>query len=149
MYNKILVPLDGSKRAEAILPHVEQMARCVDGTVILLQVIEPMPVVADPYDPMPIAPLEEINARSERIGQYLTGIADELTGKEIQCDWRVIEGAIVESIIEVADEIDADLIAMASHGRGGLSRVFFGSVASGVLQRADRPLLLVRSREGD
>jgi nucleotide-binding universal stress UspA family protein len=58
----------------------------------------------------------------------------------------VESGNVVETIIRVAAEESADLIAMASHGRGGLSRVFYGSVAAGTLQQVDRPLLLIRSR---
>jgi nucleotide-binding universal stress UspA family protein len=54
---------------------------------------------------------------------------------------------VVEGIIAVAASEEVDLIAMASHGRGGLARVFYGSVAAGVLQRIDRPLLLIRSRK--
>ena len=53
---------------------------------------------------------------------------------------------VVETIIEAATNEDADLIAMASHGRGGLSRIFYGSVAAGILNRVDRPLFIVRSR---
>jgi nucleotide-binding universal stress UspA family protein len=59
-----------------------------------------------------------------------------------------VPGAIVAEIIDAAEREGADLIAMASHGRTGLARVFYGSVAAGVLHRVDRPLLLVRS-EGD
>jgi nucleotide-binding universal stress UspA family protein len=52
----------------------------------------------------------------------------------------------VEKIIEAANAEDVDLIAMTSHGRGGLSRIFYGSVAAGILNRIDRPLFIVRSR---
>jgi nucleotide-binding universal stress UspA family protein len=53
---------------------------------------------------------------------------------------------VVETVISVAQRENADLIAMASHGRSGMSRVFYGSVAAGVLQQIDRPMLLIRSR---
>jgi nucleotide-binding universal stress UspA family protein len=55
------------------------------------------------------------------------------------------DGPIVEEIINIADRENVDLIAMASHGRTGLPRAFYGSVAAGILHRIDRPLLLVRS----
>lgn len=58
----------------------------------------------------------------------------------------IAQGPVVETIINVAEKEKADLIAIASHGRTGLSRVFYGSVASGLLHSIDRPLLLVRSR---
>jgi nucleotide-binding universal stress UspA family protein len=51
------------------------------------------------------------------------------------------------AILDVAAKENADLIALASHGRSGLARVFYGSVASAILQRADRPLLLIRAQE--
>jgi nucleotide-binding universal stress UspA family protein len=57
----------------------------------------------------------------------------------------VEDGPVVETILRVAERYEAGLIAMASHGRTGLGRVFYGSVAAGVLHGADRPLLLVRS----
>ncbi|MCB0075487.1 MAG: universal stress protein, partial [Caldilineaceae bacterium] len=61
---------------------------------------------------------------------------------------KVVEqGPIVRTILDVAERENADLIAMASHGRSGLARVFYGSVAAGVLQSADRPLLIVRAQD--
>jgi nucleotide-binding universal stress UspA family protein len=59
----------------------------------------------------------------------------------------VANGPAVEIIIRVAEKENADIIAMASHGGGGLTRVFYGSVAAGVLNRVNRPLLIVRSRQ--
>jgi len=58
---------------------------------------------------------------------------------------QVSYGPVVEGIIDIAKSQEADLIAIASHGRSGLSMVFYGSVAAGILHRADRPLLVVRS----
>ncbi|MEJ2012567.1 MAG: universal stress protein [Anaerolineales bacterium] len=97
MFEKILVPLDGSARAEAILPTVESLAL-------------------------------------------------EFREKGVETETVLAQGSVVETIIQTAVEHDVELIAMASHGRTGLQRVFYGSVAAGVLQSVDRPLLLVRSR---
>ena len=58
---------------------------------------------------------------------------------------HVADGPVVTSIINIASQEDVDLIALASHGRSGLARVYYGSVAAGILQRVDRPLLLIRS----
>jgi nucleotide-binding universal stress UspA family protein len=60
----------------------------------------------------------------------------------------VTHGPTAKKILEMSEQEEADLIAMASHGRTGLARVFYGSVAAGVLHSADRPLLLIRSVEG-
>jgi nucleotide-binding universal stress UspA family protein len=146
MYKTILVPLDGSKRAEAILPYVEEMAQHFEAKVILLQVIESHSIIVPP-----IADSLELNAEGLRQNMneadtYLAGHQGEFREKNIEARRYVEQGPIVETIINVAAREGADLIAMASHGRGGLSRVFYGSVTAGVLQRVDRPLLLVRSR---
>ena len=68
-----------------------------------------------------------------------------MSEKRIETDICVTHGPVVEQIIKIADGEDVDLIAIASHGRTGLSRAFYGSVAAGVLHRIDRPLLLIRS----
>jgi nucleotide-binding universal stress UspA family protein len=65
--------------------------------------------------------------------------------KGIAAQYRVAMGPVVKEILDSAERENADLIAMCSHGRSGLSRLFYGSVASGVLNRVDRPLLIIRS----
>lgn len=76
---------------------------------------------------------------------YLMGIQKEYMGKGLRVQVCAEEGAVVNTIIRVAEREAADLIAMSSHGRTGLARVFYGSVAAGVLQQVDRPLLIIRS----
>jgi nucleotide-binding universal stress UspA family protein len=148
MYSRILVPLDGSGRAEAILPHAEELARCHGAELLLLQVVEPAPVVVTAFEGQPIPPLpEDMEARLSEAETYLNGLVGEMRNRGVQCRMLVVQGPIVESVIGAANGHNVDLIAMASHGRSGLSRVFYGSVAAGVLQRIDRPLLLIRSRD--
>jgi len=148
MYHKILVPLDGSKRAERILPHVEEMAIAYKTKVIFLQVVE--------YQMLTTAEGTFINYSDQELVQsekqaeaYLEGIQGEFREKNIESRTRVIYGPVVEGIISMAAQENVDLIAMASHGRGGLARVFYGSVAAGLLHRVDRPLLIIRSREAE
>ncbi len=149
MYTKILVPLDGSKRAEKILTHVAEMARCTGAMVQLLEVVPPVYYVMDPQISYMDINLEETKFRVEEAEKYLEERRQELTARGLVASTLVEQGPIVETIIEVARQQNADLIAMASHGRSGLGRVFYGSVAAGVLQQVDRPLLLVRSRDDD
>jgi nucleotide-binding universal stress UspA family protein len=78
---------------------------------------------------------------------YLDGKQGALQGRGIDVKCLVESGPVVNGILEAAERENADLIAMASHGRTGLGRVFYGSVAAGVLHKADRPLLLVRSAD--
>ncbi|MCA9873966.1 MAG: universal stress protein [Ardenticatenaceae bacterium] len=147
MYQKILVPLDGSERAEAILPHVIDMAQCNKAAVVLLQVVEREVVLVSPYDPLSsFEPESLIDRQIEDARQYLDDQCARLQSQGILAERRVEHGPVVETIKEVADELAVDLIAMASHGRSGLSRVLFGSVTTGVLQHARQPLLLVRSQ---
>lgn len=148
MYNTILIPLDGSARAEAIIPHAEYLAEATGASIVLLQVMEPAPVVAGPYDALPLTvDAEDAEARIGQMEQYLSGWVDHFQGIGIEASYRVARGPVVETIIDAAAEENADLVAMASHGRTGLKRVFYGSVAAGVLQRIDRPLLLIRTHE--
>jgi nucleotide-binding universal stress UspA family protein len=145
MYSSILVPLDGSKRAEAILPHVEELAQRYSATVIFLRVVEPVPIVAGREGAYTALHQQELAGRTKQVQSYLATRQGEFREKGIETRTRVAYGPIVEAIIDAAEGEDADLIAIASHGRSGLSRVFYGSVAAGVLHRIDRPLLLIRS----
>lgn len=146
MYKTILVPLDGSKRAEGILTHVEELARRYGAKVIFLR-IEEDPVVLGHDYVIDIHYYEkERDLRKKEAESYLDGLAGEFKEKNIRTKKIISYGAVVQSIINTAEREGADLIAMASHGRGGLSRVFYGSVAAGVLHRIDRPLLIIRSR---
>jgi nucleotide-binding universal stress UspA family protein len=135
MYHKILVPLDGSKRAEKILPHVEELARRYKAKVVFLQVIE-YKTLTTPEGAFINLSEQEFEQAQKLAEAYLSGIQGEFREKNIESRTRVLYGPVVEGII-----------SMASHGRGGLSRVFYGSVAAGLLHRVDRPLLIIRSRE--
>ncbi|MBN1135204.1 MAG: universal stress protein [Anaerolineae bacterium] len=145
VYSSILVPVDGSKRAEAILPHVEDLARRYHAQVVFLQVVEPAPVVVGPEAHYTMLYQHEIEERTRQAESYLATLQGEFREKGIEASTHVAYGPVVETIIDTAQGENADLIAIASHGRSGLSRVFYGSVAAGVLHRIDRPLLLIRS----
>ena len=147
MYHTILIPLDGSSRAEAIIPHVEYLAETTGAVIVLLQVLEPAPIIAGPYDARPLTTdPDEIEERLREIEKYLSGWVEHFQAKGIDARYRVAQGPIVQTIIDTAANENAGLVAMASHGRSGLTRVFYGSVAAGVLQRIDRPLLLIRAQ---
>lgn len=147
MYNNILVPLDGSKRAERILPYVEDMAMRLEARIVLLQVVERETDRLRPHENL-VEPSMNLQKRArQEAEEYLAGLKGEFREKGLQVRAFVEEGPIVRTIIQVAEREGVDLIAMASHGRGGLSRVFYGSVAAGVLQQVDRPLLVIRARQ--
>ena len=144
MYKKILVPLDGSRRAERILLHVEGLARNAPCKVRLLQVVEPVVEVnsSDLFVPHG----EQFTAAMKSAQNYVDSVARRMTEQGIQAKGWAISGDVVATICKVAEQEGAELIAMASHGRSGAARVFYGSIAAGVLHRIDRPLLIIRSR---
>lgn len=146
MYKTILVPLDGSKRAEAILPHVEELAQHFEARVIFIRVVEPPPLVITPGQPDLVHHRQELERLMEEVRLYLKTIRGEFQQKGINARMELGQGPVVGAIIDAAERLEVDLIALASHGRSSLAQVFYGSVAAGVLQRVDRPLLLIRSQ---
>ena len=145
MYQTILVPVDGSRRAEAILSHVEHIAELDKAKVVFLKV-EEEPIMLGHDE---VIDIEEYHARFEDRRQgslaYLEGLQSRFNRQGCKTEIRLVYGLVVKSILEIATEIDADLIAMATHGWSGLARVSYGSVAAGVLQACELPILLVRS----
>jgi len=146
MYKTILVPLDGSKRAEAILPHVENLARSLNAEVIFFKVAEPSLMLE--YDEVidMSTYLEKSDKQKKEAEAYLASLQNTFRKKGIEAQMLIGHGPVVKAIIDAAEQENAGLVAMASHGHGGLLRTFYGSVAAGVLQRIDRPLFLIRSR---
>jgi nucleotide-binding universal stress UspA family protein len=145
MYHTILVPLDGSRRAEAILPHVEELAQQSNAKVIFVRVVEPEHIVPSPPENHMVMDAMRFNQQTEEATRYLASLRGEFREKGLKVRTYVAHGSVVGTILDIAEREDVDLIAMASHGRTGLARVFYGSVAAGVLHRIDRPLLLIRS----
>lgn len=136
MYEKLIVPLDGSTFAETALPVALDVAEKAGGTVELLTVREPLTAMAyqewvTPEDGWEDRYLEEV---AERLGAE-TGV--ELTG-------TVLVGRISDALVEHAARKKADALVMATHGRGPLSRSWLGSVADGVIRKVTTPVLLVR-----
>lgn len=147
MYKKILVPLDGSRRAERILSHVEALALSFKAEIVLLQVIEPQFAYVSPHGYHAEVDVEQLERKGikQEAENYLRGLEGEFRAKGVKVRVVLEQGPVVRGIINVAEREGVDLIAMASHGRTGLARVFYGSVAAGVLHQVARPLLLVRS----
>ena len=100
-----------------------------------------------PYDAGALFISEEIERRTQEAKEYLAGRQAELQKKNLTAETGVEYGPIVLTVLEQADQHNVDLIAMASHGRSGLARVFYGSVAAGILNRAEQPLLVIRAQE--
>lgn len=147
MYKKILVPLDGSSRAEAILPHIEELAKRYGAEVVFLRIVDTASFVSG-LDGVPVALSQDlILSETDAANKYVRSLSAKLKEKDIQAKGLVEYGPPVEVIVDVAEREDVDVVAIASHGRTGLSRFFYGSVAAGVLQRIDRPLLIIRAAQ--
>jgi len=134
LYRKILVPLDGSPLAEAILDHVEAVAAPLGAEVILLQVLPGTGVLPDQ------AQREEESARS-----YLGRKVEQLRAKGINARFAVRHGDPAPEILDYAEDNKVDAIAMSTHGRSGIGRWVFGSIAEKVLRGTNIPILLVRA----
>ncbi len=157
MFKKILVPLDGSALSKGVLPHVRALAACCGSEIVLLRVIPEIgmrivtpAVVAQTVEQTvsslpPVLPddlsIYEVSARSD-----LEAIVAELAAAGLRAKARLGSGPVTEGILDAAAEESADLIAMSTHGRGGLSRFLLGSIASQVVQHASIPVLLVRAK---
>jgi nucleotide-binding universal stress UspA family protein len=131
----ILVPLDGSVTAEAVLPHVRRLLRRSDSEVILLRVANPP--AGDDY-----MPLYEASLAAAR--EYVTGIRDRLLGQGTRASAVARVGPPAGTILEVAEEKKATMIALATHGRTGVARAILGSVAEHVIRRSAVPVIAVR-----
>ncbi len=147
----IIVPLDGSALAESILPHVEAIAKSRgSGTidVILVRVCE-APVISSDY-PENMAVTWEKRVEQEEAKcqvdskQYLSGIERRLSQSGIKVTQETLVGKVADEIVDLAARTPSSLIAMSTHGRSGVGRWVFGSVAEKVLIGASSPILLVR-----
>jgi nucleotide-binding universal stress UspA family protein len=129
MYNNILVPLDGSKVAEAVLPYTKFLAGALNLAVDLIHV----------HDPETVAP----SMHSSREADYLKKVANSFLGSlTVHC--HVKDGAAAEMILDTASANASTLIAMATHGQSGGERWLLGHVAQKVLQASKNPLVLIR-----
>ncbi len=145
MYKKILIPLDGSKTAEKVLPYARYLSGKLKLPVELLAVIDIAEMAAHitAEKARYLNSLVEDGVRAST--SYLRGIATTFTAGNVNC--TVEKGRAEETIIEAGEADDNSLITMATHGRSGLNRFFLGSIAEKVLRGTTNPLLLIRATE--
>ena len=136
MLSTLLVPLDGSPLAEQALPYAEDLARRANGRLVLTRAVE-----GDAND----SPDERQTAALAEADAYLRSIVGTLGGRDMAAQHSTPFGDIDEQIAAEAENRDAHMIVMATHGRDGLARLFSGSVAEEVLHHTTRPLMLIRA----
>jgi nucleotide-binding universal stress UspA family protein len=145
LFHRLLVPLDGSTLAEAVLPYVRRLASPRGTRVVLLQVIDPAPVVAAMETPAAAQIIAEAEERDRREGQtYLERMRARLAADGMDVTPILRVGDPATAIEEIARDENVELIAMTTHGRTGLGRLVFGSVAERVIRSALVPVFLVR-----
>lgn len=152
MFNRILVPLDGSSLAERAISHAELIARVFNSEIFLLQVLESAAYHENPRAADPL----NWQIRKTEADMYLQGIAagirDRLEGKtgnkKISVEYFIREGKAAENIVDFAHSEKIDLLVISTHGSGGLSRWNISSIAAKVINLIYLPVLLVRSFRG-
>jgi nucleotide-binding universal stress UspA family protein len=132
MYERILVPLDGSAAGESVLTHVQWLARKAGSEVLLSQVIEP--------DPRDVGPGFQEDSR-DFADDYLGTLAQALKRAGLRTGIRIRQGPVVETLVTLAREEGASLIAMTTHGRTASPTVPFGGVAERLIRETPVPLL--------
>ncbi len=141
---RILYPTDFSEPEAAALAPATTLARLFHAEVIPLHVVEPLPVPAEGYFPTGAWPAYMDETRREAVDQ-LDRLAGALKAEGVVATSRLAAGPVVSRILNAAKEESADLIAMGTHGRTGLSSVLLGSVADKVVRLATCPVLTVRN----
>ncbi|MBI4285267.1 MAG: universal stress protein [Chloroflexi bacterium] len=146
----MLVPLDGSKLAESVLPHVIALAKGRDvAEVVLLRICEPPSILADYPASLPVSwekhREQVITDMQNACGLYLDDMERQLReeGFKVRTESRL--GDPADEIGDYASKNEVDIIVMASHGRSGLSKWAYGSVAEKVLHSTCVPVLMVRA----
>ena len=155
--DNILVPLDGSKPGEAVLPYVENLASRLKNKVSLLNVFKPLyhiypyseglgyygtgGIVRMPYNEEEMKPMKLVAEK------YLKDVNDKLAAQGIRTSYEVRTGSPGEEIIKVEREMHPNMVAMSTHGHSGFGRWEHGSITDKVLHAGNTPLLLVRPHQ--
>ena len=137
---RVLVTVDGSETSERALPLVRELANGLGAQIHLLRVVNPVAEVAwTGIGPAPdLGQITEQYADAGRAYLERLALPDET--------WEVMYGRPLDAILDYAREKECDIIALGSHGRGGIARLALGSTADAVMRAADRPVLIVPDR---
>jgi len=147
---RFLVPLDLSAESEHILETVAELAVLFQSAVTLLHVVEPYFDLVDPATPYPLAVDHRLTAgRLEEANRRLARASEPLRDAGIVVEIRVVESpSAAAAILEVLEGDEADLVAMTTHGTGGMRRMLLGSVADKVIRGSRKPTLVIRPAAG-
>ena len=152
MPTRILVPLDGSDLSSSVLEQLMPLAQDLSAEIILLHIVESTSSgIAEGISGGVVLPgtnlMITVEKETERSQEYLAAIASRLRAAGLKTQELVRTGRPARTIVECANDIDASLIAMTTHGRTGILRTVLGSVANDVLRTWTRPILLLRPKD--
>jgi len=148
MYRRILVPLDGSQLAECVLPHIETLDKLSKASVEIVHVIEPIELPTRGGIALSIDDLKQIELHTKNDAEnYLHGIVERLKLAGIKARSKILIGKAADRLVDYIHKSNFDLLIMATHGRSGISRWIWGSVAEKILHSSSIPVLLVRPPE--
>ena len=148
MYQRILVPIDGSPTAQHGLAEAIRLARMSGGQLRLLHVVDELSIIMGmaPY----ATPPEDLFATMRKQGQSVLDQArEQAIGQKVAADGVLLEsmgGRLADQVVEQARSWPADLIVLGTHGRRGIGRMLLGSDAEQILRSAPVPVLLVRGQ---
>jgi len=143
MYRKILVPLDGSKVAEGVLPHAKALAYS-EGAELILLTVGANPALDFAFSDPGLAQ-QAVEEQEDRSKKYITEIEGQLKSAGFKTSTLLRVGSIADVILGVAEELQVDVIAMSTHGRTGPARWLLGSIAERVVRNSKVPVLLIRA----
>jgi nucleotide-binding universal stress UspA family protein len=146
MYQKIMVPLDGSELAECVLPHVATLAQGSQvKNIVFARVVEPFHQPTGDYviDEKQIAKIEAEHKLS--VEAYLKQLVNRVKYEGVSVQYKGLFGRVAEELANFAEKNQIDLIIIATHGRSGVSRWVWGSVADRILRSSCIPVLMVRA----
>lgn len=156
MFDKILLPLDGSHLSESAIPVTLEMAKRFEASVILVHVVEPARYATEiaPLDaPGQIEGVLEQSQRRDRANlakarRYLADIRERLVGRGIETTTHVLIGPVTKALLQVNKTDGIDLVIMSTHGRSGIRRSVLGSKAEEMVRESSTPVLLIALQNG-
>jgi nucleotide-binding universal stress UspA family protein len=143
MYKRILLTLDRSPLAEQALPHAVAVAQAFGASIELVGVVP----IAEQTTTYAAGVAVDWESEVAQYGEYLAGVLSRVQEEGLRARSQILRGDVAGEILRHAEENDVDLVVMSTHGRSGLGRWVYGSIADRVLRHAATPVLLVRATE--
>ena len=140
MYDTILLPTDGSEGMQAVIDHANELAQIHDATIHAVYVLDTATMSHMPMDTSWEAVSDLLHTEAEHALEEV----EEATDEDVPVETTMVEGTPSREIVNLADEVGADVIVMGTHGRGGLDRLLLGSVAERVIRTAPMPVTTVK-----